>query len=267
LWSFFAASCSVLSSRVVPPRINQVLVCCFWSCGFVPTCCHPTSEKGVFVLCVTCIGELGLIRTDLSGNPAQRCLKLLVNVAKKCRGRRPPFGALSQEGNAGLERTVDSFDPERGLRDRGRAVHLPLHEGETGSPRPTPPARRSPPNSDATPALGNLQDASARGGSRRRPLGAGGSHWTVEARATRRRELRRAGRRARGFDGLHDALLEGGLRGLVRDHLGGSRRRPPQSHAAGTHGHRPSSATGSAAAKPKARGRRRGARPEPRARA
>ena len=37
-------------------------------------------------------------------------------------------------------------------------------------------ARRSPPNSDATPAPGSLQDASARGGSRRRPLGAGGSH-------------------------------------------------------------------------------------------
>ena len=65
----------------------------------------------------------------------------------------------SQEGNAGLERTVDWFDPERGLRDRGRAIRLPLHEGEKGSPRPTPPARRSPANSDATPALGNLQDA------------------------------------------------------------------------------------------------------------
>jgi hypothetical protein len=119
---------------------------------------------GVLVLCITSIGELGPRRTDLSGNPAQRYLRLLVNVAKKCRGRGPPFGALSQEGNAGLVRTVDWFDPERGLRDRGRAIRLPLHEGETGSPRPTPPTRCSPPNSDATPALGNLQDASARGG-------------------------------------------------------------------------------------------------------
>jgi RNA polymerase primary sigma factor len=39
-----------------------------------------------------------------------------VSVAKKCRGRGPPFGALSQEGNAGLVRAVDWFDPERGLR-------------------------------------------------------------------------------------------------------------------------------------------------------
>jgi DNA-directed RNA polymerase specialized sigma subunit len=89
-------------------------------------------------------------RTDLSGNPAQRYLRLLVNVAKKYRGRGPPFGALSQEGNAGLVRAVDWFDPERGLRfstyatwwicqgvqrglcDRVRAIRLPLHEGETG---------------------------------------------------------------------------------------------------------------------------------------
>jgi RNA polymerase primary sigma factor len=39
-----------------------------------------------------------------------------VNAAKKYRGRGPPFGALSQEGNAGLVRAVDWFDPERGLR-------------------------------------------------------------------------------------------------------------------------------------------------------
>jgi RNA polymerase sigma factor (sigma-70 family) len=89
-------------------------------------------------------------RTDLSGNPAQRYLRLLVNVAKKCRGRGPPFGALNQEGKAGLVRAVDWFDPERGLRfstyatwwicqgvqrglcDRVRAIRLPLHEGETG---------------------------------------------------------------------------------------------------------------------------------------
>lgn len=100
---------------------------------------------------------------------------------KKCRGRGLPFGALSQEGNAGLVRAVDQFDSEcglrfstyatwwicqrvqRGLRDRGRAIHLRLHEGETESLRPTPPARRSPPNSDATPAPESLQDASARG--------------------------------------------------------------------------------------------------------
>jgi DNA-directed RNA polymerase sigma subunit (sigma70/sigma32) len=38
------------------------------------------------------------------GNPAQRYLMLLVNVAKKCRGRGPAFDDLSQEGNAGFVR-------------------------------------------------------------------------------------------------------------------------------------------------------------------
>jgi RNA polymerase primary sigma factor len=84
-----------------------------------------------------------------------------VNVAKKCRGRGPPFGALSQEGNAGLVRAVDWFHPERGLRfstyatwwicqgvqrglrDRGRAIRLPLHEGETTSGISAPGSPRS----------------------------------------------------------------------------------------------------------------------------
>ena len=39
---------------------------------------------------------MGPTRTDLSGNPAQRYLRLLVNVAKKCHGRGPPFGDLSK---------------------------------------------------------------------------------------------------------------------------------------------------------------------------
>jgi hypothetical protein len=86
--------------------------------------------------------------TDLSGNPAQRHLRLLVNVAKKCCGRGPPFNDLSQEGNASFVRAVDWFDPERvlrlstyatwwicqgvqrGPRDRGRAmISLPVHGG------------------------------------------------------------------------------------------------------------------------------------------
>ena len=62
-----------------------------------------------------------------------------------------------------LRDMVDLPGVQRGIRDRVRAIRLPLHEGETGSPRPTPPARRSPPNSDATPALESLQDASAKG--------------------------------------------------------------------------------------------------------
>jgi hypothetical protein len=152
---------SLLRARSCPLGWCRPALTRFWFAVFglallFPTCCHPTSEKGIFVLCVTCIGELG-----------------------------PPFGALSQEGSAGLERTVDWFDSERGLRDRGRAIRLPLHEREKGSPRPMPPARRSPANSDATPALGNLQDAPARGGSRSRPLGAGGSHVPRPSSGTR----------------------------------------------------------------------------------
>jgi hypothetical protein len=102
---------SLLRARSCPlgwcrPALTRFWFAVFGLAALFPTCCHPTSEKGVFVLCVTCIGELG-----------------------------PTFGALSQEGSAGLERTVDWFDSERGLRDRGRAIRLPLHEREKGRER------------------------------------------------------------------------------------------------------------------------------------
>src|ERR671912_1905203 len=40
LWSFFAASCSVLSSRVVPPRTKRLWFAVFGLPTLFPTCCR-----------------------------------------------------------------------------------------------------------------------------------------------------------------------------------------------------------------------------------
>ena len=43
-------------------------------------------------------------------------LRLVVNIAKKYRGRRMSIGDLIEEGNLGLIKAVDYFDPDRGTR-------------------------------------------------------------------------------------------------------------------------------------------------------
>src|SRR3954449_8565996 len=66
--------------------------------------------------------EISLSRRARAGDQrarrklVERNLRLVVSVAKRYRGMGLPFEDLIQEGNLGLLRAVDKFDPERGLR-------------------------------------------------------------------------------------------------------------------------------------------------------
>ncbi|MGI8649816.1 MAG: sigma-70 family RNA polymerase sigma factor [Rubrobacter sp.] len=95
--------------------------------------------------------EISLGRRVKQGDAAARQriiesnLRLVISIAKKYRGRGLDFEDLIQEGNAGLIRAVEKFDPEMGNRfstyatwwirqavtravaDHARSVRLPAH--------------------------------------------------------------------------------------------------------------------------------------------
>ena len=98
--------------------------------------------------------EIDLSKRVMRGDNAARKrlieknLKLVVSIAKMSRGRGLSFEDLIQEGNLGLMKAVEKFDPDRGFRfstyatwwirqavqravaDKGRTIRVPVHISE-----------------------------------------------------------------------------------------------------------------------------------------
>src|SRR5215204_1978701 len=98
--------------------------------------------------------EIDLSKRAKSGDKGARQrlieknLRLVVSAAKKYRGMGLPFEDLIQEGNIGLMKAVEKFDPDRGWRfstyatwwvrqavqravaDKGRTIRVPVHMGD-----------------------------------------------------------------------------------------------------------------------------------------
>jgi RNA polymerase primary sigma factor len=98
--------------------------------------------------------EVELARRARAGEEAarreliERNLRLVVSVAKRYRGMGLPLEDLIQEGNIGLIKATERFDPKRGFRfstyatwwvrqaigravaNKGRTIRLPVHAHE-----------------------------------------------------------------------------------------------------------------------------------------
>ena len=91
------------------------------------------------------IGRVPLLTAEQETELSEANLRLVVSVAKRYAGRGLPFLDLIQEGNLGLMKAAEKFEPERGFKfstyatwwirqsitraiaDQGRTIRIPVH--------------------------------------------------------------------------------------------------------------------------------------------